>query len=53
MKRFEFTGEDPVDVPSLALADVQPGQVIEVTDEQAAGLDGQSKWKPVRAKKES
>lgn len=53
MKRYEFTGPDPVDVPGLALVDVQPGQVVEVTDEQAVGLDGQPQWKPVRAKKES
>lgn len=53
MKRFEFIGEDAVDVPALRLVDVQPGQVIEVNDADAVGLDGQSQWKPVRAKKES
>lgn len=55
MPKFKFVGEEPVDVPALALLDVQPGDVVDVDDKNvAAGLSGQAQWEPVRAaKKES
>jgi hypothetical protein len=56
MRRFKFTGDEPVDVPRLGLVDVQPGDVVEVADKDAAdGLEGQDIWEPVKAstKKES
>jgi hypothetical protein len=52
MPKFKFVGEEPVDVPALALVDVQPGDVVDVSDKDvAAGLAGQAQWEPVRATK--
>lgn len=46
MPKFKFVGAEPVDVPSLGLVDVQPGDVIDGPD----GLSGQSQWEPVPEK---
>lgn len=53
MRRFRFTGPEPVDVPRLRLVGIEAGQVVEVDDKEADGFKGQSQWEPVRAKKES
>jgi hypothetical protein len=51
VEKFKFVGEDPRDVPALGLADVQPGDVVEVADKAlAAGLKGQPAWEPVTGK---
>lgn len=53
MKRsFELVGDQPVDVPALGRV-VAPGDVVEADGGVADGLEGQSKWKPVRAAKKT
>ena len=46
MKKFKRTG-DPVDVPALGLVGVETGAVVEVSPEQAAGLEGQDGWEHI------
>jgi hypothetical protein len=48
LKRYKFVGEEPVDVPSLHLVDVQPGDVVEVENPALSeGLDGQANWEHI------
>lgn len=48
MKRYKFVGDEPVDVPALALVGVEPGREVEVEDPALSdGLDGQANWEHI------
>lgn len=45
MRKFKNAAAGPVDVPALGLANVEPGQVVEVDDTDIAdGLEGSELW---------
>jgi hypothetical protein len=49
MESFEYTGDDEREIP-LARLIVKPGDTFEVSDELAAGLEGQTHFKKVKPK---
>ena len=51
MPYVKYKGHDEVDVPDLRLQGVRPGQTIEVTQDQMAGLICQDIWEKTTATK--
>lgn len=51
MPYVKYKGDSEVDVPDLRLQGVKPGQTIEVTQEQMAGLICQEIWEKTTATK--
>lgn len=48
MPSFKYVGHaDPADVPALGLLGVTRGQVVEVDEKRAKGLQGSANWEPV------
>lgn len=53
MPEFKYVGPyEEVDVPALG-AVVKQGETVDVSDEEAAGLEGQSTWQRVKAAKKT
>jgi hypothetical protein len=45
--KFRFDGSEPVDIPALGLADVQPGDAIDVPPDAADGFQASPEWSAV------
>jgi hypothetical protein len=51
---FKYVGHaDPADVPALGLLGVTRGQVVEVDEKRAKGLEGSANWEPVKSAKKA